>query len=89
MSGGVEEMFHLNTILEANKKSELDSFWRILKQARSKKSVICCNLEADDEIVDLKLENGLVKGHAYVVTTLVSINLKAKNTQYRLLKCHK
>ena len=89
MSGGIEEKFNIKKILESKKKRESDSLWLILKKARSKKSVICCNLEPDEEKPDLRLENGLVKGHAYVVTTLATIRLKDKKTVYRLLKCHK
>lgn len=86
MSGGVEEKFALRDISYSN--IEMENLWSILLQARNKKSVICCNLEPDEEINDLTLPNGLVKGHAYVVTTLVRIR-KEKNKIYRLVKCHK
>ncbi len=88
MSGGVEERFNIKTIVESQKKGELDSLWLILKKARSKRSVICCNLEPDELIPDFRLENGLVKGHAYVVTTLVTLRLKDKKIVYGPLKCH-
>ena len=84
MSGGVEETFELNRVKQARKED--DEFWRILLQARKKKSVICCNVESDEDTKELELPNGLVKGHAYVVTTLVSFSLDGK--QIRLLKCH-
>lgn len=86
MSGGVEEKFSLRDISYSN--FEIENLWSILLQARTKKSVICCNLEPDEEITDLMLPTGLVKGHAYVVTTLVRIK-KENNKIYRLLKCHK
>ena len=87
MSGGVEEKFNLKEI-KYKQKNEIDSLWLILTQAKKKKSVICCNLEPDELVADFKMSNGLVKGHAYVVTTLANVTT-SENKKFRLLKCHK
>lgn len=84
MSGGVEEMFDLNKIRKTN-KNDIEVFWTILLQARQKKSVICCNIEPGEKQVETELPNGLVKGHAYVLSTLASMPFKSK--ELRLVKC--
>lgn len=88
MSGGVEESFNLKEIIRKSSGglNSSEDFWRILLQARRKLSVICCNIDPDPNRPDVQLPNGLVKGHAYVVTTLVTIPYKGK--ELRLLKCH-
>lgn len=88
MSGGVEEKFSLKELFKSKTNCEIDKFWAILLRARKKKSVICCNLEPDSTVNELELDNGLIRGHAYVVTTLVTIPME-NNKKHRILKCHK
>ena len=83
MSGGVEEIYELDkfkSVIKVNK------FWSILNRSRQKKSVICCNIEPDESLIDVILPNGLIKGHAYVVSTLAT--LLKDQSEIRLVKCH-
>ena len=90
MSGGVEEVFDLNEIRKNTSittiPGDVNTFWKILLQARRKKSVICCNVDSPSSENDSELPNGLVNGHAYVITTLVTI--PHKDEEIRLLKIH-
>ena len=90
MSGGVQEQFDLRKIDLNNNKDKINRkqkeiIWNILMQARRKKSVICCNIEPNESLAQQELANGLVAGHAYIVSalTLVSIDTHV----VRLLKC--
>ena len=83
MSGGVEEIYELNKFKSLTNVNE---FWSILNRSRQKKSVICCNIEPDESLIEVILPNGLIKGHAYVVTTLAT--LLKDQTEIRLVKCH-
>lgn len=55
-------------------------------QARNKNSVICCNIEPEPNRAEVELPNGLVKGHAYIVSTLATLPMYG-NHELRLLKC--
>ena len=89
MSGGVQETFNLkkfrNKSLKCFYTKEYEDIWEVLIQARNKKSVICCNLDPDENEKEQVLTNGLVKGHAYIISTLAVIMLNDK--EQRLLKC--
>lgn len=53
--------------------------------SKRKKSVICCNIEREENKKEKQLINGLVKGHAYILSTLASFSYK--NRKIRLVKC--
>jgi hypothetical protein len=83
MSGGVEESFELTPL----RTSEVDTetFWIVLMHAREKKSVVCCNLNDEGDEEEMQLPNGLVKNHAYIVSSLAMVSLEGK--ELRLVKC--
>ena len=96
MSGGVEETYNLQQIRSNNRgggsskdapKLNVSSFWDILESAIKKSSVIGCNIEANEAYSlrnELKLPNGLVVGHAYIVTKLAKV--ESGRRAYKLMR---
>ena len=74
------------------KSPDFNSFWKLLMKAKSKHSVIGCNLasashieEYESSVMNTEItDHGLVKGHAYVITKLVDLTYDGKN--YRLIR---
>ncbi len=85
MSGGFEERYSLKK-LAASEACEHERFWQVLRQAQAKRSVICCDIERMDEMEGKEREKaGLIRGHAYIVTSLRSI--RRGNKGLYLLRC--
>lgn len=92
MSGGIEEVYNLNEICKdkSSKQPSSDKFWDILLSAKKKCSVIGCNIESKAESgigKEYRMENGLVQGHAYVVTNLANVRLST-NKYVRLIRIY-
>ena len=69
MTGGVREEFNLKNLNESMKKSH----WDILNHAHRKQSIMSCSIYADPAVKEMRLFNGLVKGHAYTITNFVIV----------------
>ena len=57
-------MFDLN---EENEELP-NNLAQILLKANNRNSLNCCAIKPDTEVHELKTEQGLVKGHAYLIT---------------------
>jgi len=64
-TGGVCEVFDL--------KKAPDDFHTILLKAEERQSLICCSINAQPNEIEFKLENGLIMGHAYTITSLKKV----------------
>jgi hypothetical protein len=121
MSGGIEECFSLVDIRRGAgsasssslKVPDLNTFWNIMTTARSKCSVIGCNIEVslfelynfqgfrDQKFCsiffkiqkgvsslrnEVRMANGLVQGHAYIVTKAAELELNGRT--HRLMRVY-
>ncbi|RMZ95081.1 calpain-3 isoform X2 [Brachionus plicatilis] len=98
MSGGIEEIYNLinirktlysNRFFPSHDTQSLDhkTFWSILIEARRKFSVIGCNIELDDpNQKEVRLSNGLVQGHAYIITKVAE--LEKRDETFRLIRLY-
>ena len=59
-TGGVTETFQLAKV-EPN-------FFKLIMKSQERQSLMCCSIEAKPNEIEAKLDNGLIKGHAYSVT---------------------
>ena len=59
-TGGVTETFNL--------AKKPDNFFKLMMKAQDRQSLMCCSIEAKPNEIEAKLDNGLIKGHAYTVT---------------------
>ena len=59
-TGGVTETFNLQKL-----PAKMES---IMLKSVARQSLMCCSIEAKPNEIEAKLDNGLVKGHAYSVT---------------------
>ena len=93
MSGGLEEVFRLKDIRQSltvvnnlnhnnHDPNKLDhiKFWEVLLNAKKKHSVMGCTirLESAGNVREVKLTNGLVKGHAYICTRVAEFKLNGE-----------
>jgi len=72
-TGGVTETF--DTSKPPNK------FFKLLQKAEERQSLMCCSIEAKPNEIEAKLDNGLIKGHAYTVTKLQKVNAKGSEVE--------
>lgn len=70
MSGGLKEDFNLKKLSD----SELEGLWQILYQGYHKNSIMGCSINADPNVREARMANGLVQGHAYTITKLVVLS---------------
>eukprot|EP00794_Sanderia_malayensis_P020617 gene20617-22652_t len=70
-TGGVTETFNLT---KPNPKLK-----NILLKSVDRQSLMCCSIEAKPNEVEAKLNNGLIKGHAYSVTGVKKVNVKGQH----------
>ena len=83
MSGGLEETLTLEKKYDEREKTRI---WKILCRSRQLKSMNAAYIEAsNNEMVDYKLPNGLVKGHAYSITKIASV-YSINGTEIRLIR---
>ena len=61
-TGGVTEIFDI--------KKPPNDFYKLLMKAQARQSLMCCSIEAKPNEIEAKLDNGLIKGHAYTITAL-------------------
>ena len=93
MSGGISENFVLindNYITnEQGSKIHIDQFWKLLINARQKHAVISCNIDLPSRPTssrEIRLNNGLLQGHAYAVTLAAEIIID--DNKYRIIKLY-
>lgn len=64
-TGGVTETF--------DTRKPPPKFYRLLTKAEERQSLMCCSVEAKPNEIEAKLDNGLIKGHAYTITSLKKV----------------
>ena len=65
-TGGVNETFKCENLP--------DDFFKMLLKAQSHKSLMCCSINAKPNEIEAKLDNGLIKGHAYTITSVTRVS---------------
>ena len=65
-TGGVTESF--------NTQKAPKRFFKLLQKAQERQSLMCCSIEAAPNEVEAKLDNGLIKGHAYTITDIKKLH---------------
>lgn len=65
-TGGVTETFETS--------QPPPNFFKLLVKAQERQSLMCCSIEAKPNEVESKLANGLIKGHAYTITSVQTVN---------------
>lgn len=61
-TGGVTEVFDTS--------KPPPKFFKLLMKAQERQSLMCCSIEAKPNEIEAKLDNGLIKGHAYSITSV-------------------
>ena len=64
-TGGVTETF------QSSKAPP--NFFKLMTKAQDRQSLMCCSIEAKPNEIEAKLDNGLIKGHAYTVTSVKKV----------------
>ena len=64
-TGGVNETFKLDKLPR--------NFFKLMLKAQARQSLMCCSINAKPNEIEAKLENGLIKGHAYTVTGVTKV----------------
>lgn len=72
-TGGVTETFQT---AKAPK-----NFFKLLRKAQDRQSLMCCSIEAKPNEIEAKLDNGLVKGHAYTLTSINSVSVRGQDVE--------
>jgi len=72
-TGGVTETF--NTAKPPAK------FYSLLVKAQERQSLMCCSIEAKPNEIEAKLNNGLIKGHAYTITSVQKAHVKGQEVE--------
>lgn len=69
-TGGVTETFNLQKAPPKMKS--------IMLKSVARQSLMCCSIEAKPNEIEAKLDNGLIKGHAYSVTAVKKVDVKGR-----------
>ncbi|XP_066915480.1 calpain-9-like isoform X2 [Clytia hemisphaerica] len=72
-TGGVTETF--NTAKPPAK------FYSLLMKAQERQSLMCCSIEAKPNEIEAKLNNGLIKGHAYTITSVQKAHVRGQEIE--------
>ena len=67
-SGGCSENYDLNEMPE-------DLFDIMVKACAKQKSMMSCSIEPDPRILEARLANGLIRGHAYSITKVFKVQI--------------
>jgi hypothetical protein len=79
MTGGIEETYEIKELSNRN------SFYDVIGKALAHDAMMGCSINADANTREAKLSNGLVKGHAYAITAMVTLNIGGR--MVRLIRC--
>lgn len=69
-TGGVTETF--------NMAKAPPNFFKLLTKAQDRQSLMCCSIEAKPNEIEAKLDNGLIKGHAYTITAVSKVKANTR-----------
>jgi len=72
-TGGVTETF--------NTAKPRAKFYSLLVKAQERQSLMCCSIEAKPNEIEAKLNNGLIKGHAYTITSVQKAHVKGQEVE--------
>ncbi len=67
-TGGLSEMYDL-------KESPPSDLFSIMLEAMERCSLMGCSLEANPNVTEQQLANGLIRGHAYSITSVKKVKL--------------
>lgn len=70
MSGGIQEQFAMDSL----SGDERDNFWTFICKGFEKDCIIGCSISPDPSVREARMDNGLVRGHAYTVTKVIDLN---------------
>lgn len=79
-TGGVTETFDLR------KPEDGENFFRLMLKAQARQSLMCCSIEAKPNEIEAKCDNGLIKGHAYSITSIKKINPVGSDEDLELVR---
>lgn len=79
MTGGIEETYEIKDL--PNKQE----FFNVIGSALAHDAMMGCSINADPNVREAKLSNGLVRGHAYAITAVVTLNVNGRIV--RLIRC--
>ena len=71
-TGGLAETFNL--------QKPPANLFQIMQRAMQRESLMCCSIEAKPNQIEAKLNNGLVKGLAYSVTGVRTVNARTRHS---------
>ncbi|KAM6907588.1 calpain-5-like [Xenentodon cancila] len=74
-SGAVSEAINLETEAFYKDQNRQDQLFEDLLKVYDHGGIISCSIKADPHEIELKMHNGLVKGHAYSVTAVKRVRL--------------
>ncbi|KAI3378811.1 hypothetical protein SNEBB_000810 [Seison nebaliae] len=78
MTGGVQENFELKDVRSKR------NFFDIILQASKLNSLMGCSIDADPNVKEARLSNGLVRGHAFSITRVARFKIHGRTC--RLLR---
>lgn len=64
-TGGVTETFQLAKVP--------DNFFKLMMKAQARQSLMGCSIEAKPNEIEAKAPLGLIKGHAYTITSVTKV----------------
>jgi len=76
-TGGVTEVFQL--------AKQPTGFFKMMLKATERQSLMCCSIEAKPNEIEAKLDNGLIKGHAYTITAIKKVHAGGEDVE--LVRC--
>ncbi|XP_064628930.1 calpain-B-like [Lineus longissimus] len=74
LTGGVVVTFNL--------QKQPANLFKILLKNQDRQSLMCCSIEAKPNEIEAKMDNGLIKGHAYTVTAVRKVHARTRTGQH-------
>uniref|UniRef100_A0A1B6KWC1 Calpain catalytic domain-containing protein n=1 Tax=Graphocephala atropunctata TaxID=36148 RepID=A0A1B6KWC1_9HEMI len=75
-TGGVSEMYDL--------EKPPSNLFQVLLKAYERNSLMGCSIEPDPSVTEMQTSDGLVKGHAYSITRVQSVDINTPNMQGKI-----
>ncbi|XP_054713836.1 LOW QUALITY PROTEIN: calpain-A-like [Uloborus diversus] len=75
-TGGVSELYELDKA-PAN-------FFKILLKAFERWSLMSCSIEPDPNVLEMEMDNGLIKGHAYSITKVKLVDVQTPRVKGKI-----
>lgn len=73
-TGGLGESYDL-------RGKEPKDFSKILSKCFARQTLMSCSISADPQVVEARQSNGLIKGHAYSITSVAEVNRRSGKIQ--------